>query len=282
MAKKKKKAPGHSLYWEAVINQYNLIGLAGMIALSAVLGSPLPFLIALGFELMYVAVIPETEFFKRVVHAKYNEIDEADAMRKHRERLENLHPVQRRRFEEIAVLVESTKSNLDQNESTGLDITSKLDLLRARYLWLMELLNAYEHYLSSIRPGQIETNLSEVDQQIASTESSRVKSTLEERRSVLHKRKARLERVNENHTIVRTQVMTIEDIMRLIHESSMTIQNPADIGRQIDDLLIDVEATEEAVHDLDSFGNISAEDELSAFDKELEHAMEMVEMETRA
>ena len=106
-----------------------------------------------------------------------------------------------------------------------------------------------------------------------------MKATLEERKAVLIKLKARLERVNENHAIVRTQVMTIEDILRLIHESSMTIQNPADIGRQLDDLLIDVEATEEAVHELDSIGKISDQDDLAAFDKELEAALHVVEME---
>ena len=279
MAKKKKAE--RSLYWEAFINQYNLIGLGGMVALSLVMGSPMPFLAALGFELIYLAVIPETEFFKKAVHAKYNEIDDAEAERRLRLRFERLHPVQRRRYDEIAALVESTKGNLAENDTMGLDVAHKLDVLRARYLWLMELLNAYESYLSSIRPGQIDDNLRDVASQIATSESSRVKATLEERRSVLNKRKARLERVHENHAIVRTQVMTIEDIMRLIHESSMTIQNPADIGRQIDDLLIDVEATEEAVQDLDTIGNSSGQDDLAAFDKELEDAIHMVEMETR-
>lgn len=279
---KKKKDSGHNLYWEAFINQYNLIGLGGMVALSVVMASPIPFLIALGVELIYVAFIPETEFFQRSVHAKYNLLDEEAQLRKMRERLERLHPVQRRRYDEISALVDSTKSNLDDNDAMGLDVAHKLEVLRDRYLWLMELLNAYESYLASIRPGQIEDNMKDVRSQIASTDSSRVKSTLEERLAVLEKRKARLARVNENHAIVRTQVMTVEDIMRLIHESSMTIQNPADIGRQIDDLLIDVEATEEAVHDLDSIGNISGEDELAAFDKELEEAIHIVEMETRA
>lgn len=279
---KTKKSSDRNLYWEAFINQYNLIGLAGMVALSAVLGSPLPFLVALGAELIYVAFIPETEFFQRSVAAKYNEIGEAEAQRKMRLRLERLHPVQRRRYDEIAALVDSTKLNLDENDSMGLDIVHKLDILRNRYLWLMELLNAYESYLASIRPGQIDDNLREVQAQIQHTDSNRVKATLEERLSVLEKRKARLVRVNENHAIVRTQVMTVEDIMRLIHESSMTIQNPADIGRQIDDLLIDVEATEEAVQDLDSIGNSSGQDDLAAFDKELEDAIHLVEMETHA
>ena len=276
---KKKKVKEHSLYFEAFINQYNLIGLVGMVLLSAVTGSPIPFLVALGLELMYVAVVPETEFFKNAVRAKYSHLDEADELRKLRGRLEALHPVQRRRFDEISALVESTQGNLRENESMGLDVASKLDVLRGRYLWLMEMLNAYESYLASIRPGQIEDAMSDVAAQIASTESSRVKATLEERKAVLIKRKARLERVNENHAIVRTQVMTIEDILRLIHESSMTIQNPADIGRQLDDLLIDVEATEEAVHELDSIGKISDQDDLAAFDKELEAALHVVEME---
>lgn len=275
MAKQKKSE--HSLYWEAFINQYNLIGLGGLVAMSVILGNPLPFLVGIGVELMYLAVIPETAFFQNVVKNKYSEMTEAERVAKHQQRLSRLHPVQRRRYDEIDALVDSTQANIDDNDSMGLNVGSKLNVLRDRYLWLMELLNAYEHYLASIRPGQIDDAIRDVDNQLASSDSERVKHTLQERRNVLEKRKVRLERVHENHAIVRTQVMTIEDIMRLIHESSMTIQNPADIGRQVDDLLIDVEATEEAVHDLESMGNISGQDELDAFDKELEEAIHVVE-----
>jgi hypothetical protein len=278
----------HNLYWEALINQYNLIGLGGLVALSllmlitGVASWYVPMLIALGFEMMYLAAIPETEFFKRAVKAKYNELSDLDRAEQLERRLGRLHPVQRRRFEEISALVDDTKTNLKENDSMGSAVRGKLDTLRDRYLWLMELLNAYEHYLASIRPGQIDEALADVESQIASQKSARVRKSLEERKEVLQKRKKRLERVHENHAIVRTQVMTIEDIMRLIHESSMTIQDPRGIGEQIDDLLIDVEATEEAVHDLDSIGSISGQDELDAFDKELEEAVQFAEMEVRS
>lgn len=280
MAKKKKTE--HNLYWEAFINQYNLIGLAGLVALSIVLQSWLPFMVAIALELMYIALLPETQLFQRTVENKYREIEEDERRRRLQNRLDRLHPVQQRRYEEISARVDTIRDNLKESDQNGLDIESKLEVLRDRYLWLMELLNAYDQYLGSMRPNQIEDALRDVEQQIATHQSERVRATLEERRDVLQKRKQRLERVHENHAIVRTQVMTVEDIMRLIHESSMTIQNPQDIGRQIDDLLIDVEATEEAVHDLDAIGNVAAQDELAAFDQELEQAIHQVEMEVRS
>ncbi len=277
----KKKSPQHNLYWEALINQYNLITMGAMVALAVVTGSFYPILVALALEMMYVALVPETKMFQRYVENKYSELSEEERLAKLRARLARLHPVQQRRFEEIAAIVDSTRANIADSDTMGTEVVTKLETLRERYLWLMELLNAYEHYLGMMRPNQISDAIRDVDDQLAAGPSDRVRESLDERREVLVKRQTRLERVNENHAIVRNQVMTIEDILRLIHESSMTIHNPKDIGRQIDDLLIDVEATEEAVHDLDAMGSISGQDDLDAFDKELEEALHHAEMEVQ-
>ena len=277
MANPKKAKSKHNSYWEAVINQYNLIALGGLATLSVVTLSPIPLLAAAGFEMIYLALLPETKFFQRYIHNKYSAIDEEERQRLLEGRLDRLHPVQRRRYYEVSAIVDSTMANLEESDVMGDEVLGKLSELRNRYLGLMELLKAYESYLSSIRPNQIQDALTDVDRQIATHDSARVKQSLEERRDVLLKRQARLARVHENHAIVRTQVMTIEDIMRLIHESSMGIQNPRDIGRQIDDLLFDVEATEEAVQDLDANGTASSDDDLAEFDRELEQALQQVD-----
>jgi hypothetical protein len=49
--------------------QYNWIGLAGAAAFAVVSGSGLPLILAAGLELIYVAVVPQSSRFRRLVRS---------------------------------------------------------------------------------------------------------------------------------------------------------------------------------------------------------------------
>ena len=141
---------------------------------------------------------------------------------------------------------------------------------------MMETANSYDRYLANVDHDKIKKDLHHVQARIA-TATGRVRSSLEERHDILSKRLTRLERVYENRTVVTTQINTVEDIMRLIYESSMSMTDPRGISQQVDDLLIDVESTEETVFELD---DVEYADEAQvAFDAELEKALEDAEVE---
>jgi len=259
-------------YTEAAADQYNLIMMIFFVLSALVALNPAPLLIGTGLEILYLLFVPETEFFKRYVDKKKFNRRAEQAEQEREQRVRNLPHSQRRRYRKIDSLIERTKDNLEESsEGLGDRMNDKLDRLRERYLWMMELVNDYAGYLSSLQSGDIQHEISEVEDRLQEA-SGEVQSALNERLNVLQKRFDRLDQVRQHHQIVKTQVQTVEDILRLIYESSMTMQNPQGISKQIDDLLFEVESTEEAVMELDNVGN--EEKELAEFDQKLEQAQQ--------
>jgi len=257
-------------YVESFFNQYNLILLGFSVILSVFFFSWLPMLIAIGLEIMYLALFPDTALYESYIKSKYAALDAEEERRKLEARLESLTNSQRANFEMIQTLVVSTKENFreKQAESMYSSMIRKLDQLQDHFLRMMELINSYESYLNSVRPGELERARDDVRRQLQ-TSSARLQKSLNERMDILNKRIERLKSVRENHTIVRTQLDTIADMMRFFYESSLTMDNPQGISQKIDDLLIDLESTEETVLEFDDTARA-----MSDFDEQLEEAVQ--------
>jgi hypothetical protein len=272
--------PERNLYKEAFLNQYNILFFIFCFLASLIMRSIFPMVIFSGLELMYMLFVPDTELFKRYVAARYAEEDEERRRQAMEDRLRRLHIQQRGRYETLSDLVDRTTENMRKQQADAMhsSMTNKLETLRERFLWMMELSNTYNHYLSSVQGQDFQRTKNDLTKQIESTDSPRLKRTLQERLAVLEKRHERLEQVRENHTIVQNQIHTVEDIMRLIYESSMTMKNPQGISRQLDDLLIDVESTEESVM---AFSDEESEVAFDNFEAELQQAIQEQEVSSR-
>lgn len=263
-----------NLHKEAFLSQYNLILLAFAMVAAVISGSFLPIVAAVGLEVLYLAFVPETQVFKRLVDQKYSEIDQEEIDSKYERRMSFLQFGQRQRYESLAGLIQDTKANLNRHgDGLGDAMVEKLRTLEERFLWMMETANSYDHYLGNVDHDKLQRDLHHVQSSISTAEGV-VKKTLQERHNILSKRLERLEKVYENRTVLNTQISTVEDIMRLIFESSLSMTDPRGISQQVDDLLIDVESTEETVSELD--GDYDEGMELE-FDAELEKAMAEVE-----
>ncbi|MEM1349231.1 MAG: hypothetical protein AAGI01_11790 [Myxococcota bacterium] len=256
-------------YVESFLNQYNLIMLGFSVVLGMIFFSWLPLLIAFGLEIMYLALFPDTALYEAYIKRKYAELDAAEERKLLETRLASLTSAQRANFDMIQTLVVSTKENFreKQAESMYSSMITKLDQLQVHFLRMMELINSYESYLNSVRPGELERARNDVRRQLQ-TSSARLQKSLHERLDILDKRIDRLKSVRENHTIVRTQLDTIADMMRFFYESSLTMDNPKGISQKIDDLLIDLESTEETVLEFDDTSRA-----MSTFDEALEEAV---------
>ncbi len=57
----------------------------------------------------------------------------------------------------------------------------------------------------------------------------------------------RFKRGAENREIIEAQLETIEDVVKYVHEQSMTISNPEEVTFQLDTLISEVEETR--IHD---------------------------------
>ena len=92
----------------------------------------------------------------------------------------------------------------------------------------------------------IEEVRSELDEQ-----SPRVKAIKKRRLRILEQRLDRFKKSKENLEIIEEQLATIEDVIKYIHEQSLTLRDPEAITFQLDTLLNEVEETEASVEEIE-------------------------------
>ncbi len=261
-------------YKEAFLLQYNLILMGFFVLLAFLLWSPLPLLLGLGLEIVYLALVPGSQVFGRYLAMRDRQDKAAARVDALEERLDELNPWQRQNYERASELIKSIEANFTRQADISPNTIDKLETLRERLLWLMELSNVYDHYLGGINERHLQQEVEKVHRQLDNS-SGRLRQSLQERLSVLDKRRMRLGKVRENKEVIKNQIATIMDILHLMQESSMTMRNPQGISQQLDDLLLDVESTEAAVSELETMNDKRSTD---AFDQELEKALEQAHM----
>ena len=72
------------------------------------------------------------------------------------------------------------------------------------------------------------------------------------RLKVLEQRLERFKKSKEHLEIIEAQIETIEDVVKYIHEQSITLRNPEEITYQLDLLLSEVEDTESSIQQIES------------------------------
>ncbi|WP_224244157.1 hypothetical protein [Hyalangium gracile] len=240
----------------------NLVGLLTAGASSLMTGEPLPALVALGVEGLYLGIVPSMKRFQRAVRAKGG--DEApDAERKQVDALlAELAPSQREHYQALVGLKEKILENyrrLPAGKVLASDSEPRLDALLTSFLRLVSALNHHRTYLNSTDRAQLEKELRELEAEVAQEPNPRLKDVKEKRLEILRKRVARFQQAGESREVVSHQLAGIEDLMRLTHEQSITIRDPETVNRQLDVVSAEVEATDETVREMERFMDFQEE-----------------------
>jgi hypothetical protein len=69
---------------------------------------------------------------------------------------------------------------------------------------------------------------------------------------ILTKRLEKYAKVGENQKVVEAQCAAIEDVLELIRDQSVTMRDPQQVSDQLDNLVHDVEQTEETVREVEA------------------------------
>jgi hypothetical protein len=161
---------------EALKWQYNWIGLAGAAAFALVSGTGFPLVLAAGLELIYIAVVPQSSRFRRLVRSwQYAEekrrIDvNLQAMYK------EIPPEMQVRYSRLDQLCRGIRENYGQLSSTSQmfvkEMQGRLDGLMQGYLRLLHSLHQHLEYLRVTDPNRIQQELAGLQRSLASTSST--------------------------------------------------------------------------------------------------------------
>lgn len=209
-------------------------------------------ILAAAVELMYLGIVPRQERFKRLIRSQHEREKSKPPTQK--EIYQLLTKYSQRRFARLRKLQTDIQSNYRKMSyaSQGLldSHISKINGLIESYLKLLYQKERYEYSSQSGAEKEVARAIETVRATLAEL-TPRVRAIKERHLKILEQRLERFKRSKENLEIIEAQLATIEDVIKYIHEQSLTLRDPEAITFQLDTLLTEVEETEASVEEIE-------------------------------
>ena len=248
---------------EALKWQYNWIGLAGAAAFALVSGTGLPLVLAVGLELIYLSLVPRSSTFRRLVRSRVYAAEKRKREIQLTTMFMELPPEMRSRYTALDAICRAIRTNYSRLSSTSQmfleQMEQRLQGLLQAYLRLLFAGRQAAEYLRITDAGAIKRDVMKLEEAMK-TDSPRVKEINSKRIEILGKRIEKFEKVRENQKVVDAQLAAIEDILQLIRDQSVTMRDPQQVSDQLENLVHDVEQTEETVREVESIFSIGSPD----------------------
>jgi hypothetical protein len=245
---------------EAFHWQYNKIALIGAVAFAVVSGSALPLLLGAGLELMYLSTVPTNSRFQRLVRSWKFDEDKRQREKSLSALFYELPPEMRARYGNLDTICRGIRQNYTRLTSTSQmfvdQMESKLEGLSQSYIRLLNAAFQHREYLRVTNPDQIKKECALLEKNLNS-DPLKVQEINRKRIEILHKRTEKYEKVKENCQVIDAQCAAIEDVLQLIRDQSVTMHDPQQISDHLDNLVKDVEQTEETVREVESIFDMS-------------------------
>ena len=251
---------------EAFKWQYNVIGLVGAALFALVSGTALPILLAAGAEMMYLAVVPQSSAFRRLVRSWKYEADKKAHDAKVRQMQMQLTPMVRDRYGKLQQLCQMIRGNYARLSSTSQiyvdQMSDRLDGLLDSFLRLSNAGIMYTDHLQRANPRVIDKDIEGLERDLAK-QPAKVQEINKKRIEILKKRQERFRKIVDDLQVINVQVEAIEDVLELIRDQSVTLSDPQMVAERLDGLIADVENTEATVREIEDFFAIAGGDTIS-------------------
>jgi len=248
---------------EALKWQYNWIGLAGAAAFALVSGTGLPLVLAAGLELIYLSLVPRSSAFRRLIRSRLYAAEKRKREIQLTTMFMELPPEMRSRYTALDAICRAIRANYTRLSSTSQmfleQMEQKLQGLLQAYLRLLFAGRQHTEYLRITDAGAIKRDVTKL-QESMKTDSPRVQEINSKRVEILGKRIEKFEKVRENQKVVDAQLAAIEDILQLIRDQSVTMRDPQQVSDQLENLVHEVEQTEETVREVESIFSMASPD----------------------
>ena len=241
--------------------QYNWISLARAAVFAIVSGTALPILLAAGLELMYLAIVPQSSRFRRLVRSWQLADEQLKHQQKLNEMVQNLSPEMQSRYVHCVQICGSIRSNFAQLSSQSQIFLQQIDTsmqgLLSGYARLLVAAAQQQQYLRSTGPDDIKREIASL-QKTLNSQPARVQEINQKRIEILNKRLEKFEKISENCKVVDAQIAAVEDVLMLVRDQSVSMRDPQEVSERLDSLVHDVEQTEQTVQQVETiFSDLS-------------------------
>ncbi len=241
--------------------QYNWISLIGAGLFALISGTALPLLLAAGLELMYLAIVPQSSRFRRLVRSWQLADEQLKHQQKLNDMLRSLSPELQSRYVHCSQICRSIRQNFEQLSSQSQIFLQQIDTslqgLLTGYARLLVAAAQQQQYQKSTRQDDIRREIASLQKSLSS-EPPRVQEINQKRIEILNKRLEKFDKISENQRVVEAQIAAVEDVLMLVRDQSVTMRDPQQVSDRLDSLVRDVEQTEQTVQQVETiFGDLS-------------------------
>jgi archaellum component FlaC len=248
---------------EAFHIQYNWIALGAAGAFALVSGSFLPLMLAAGAELVYLAIVPNNPRFQRMVRSWKLAEEKQLTQQNLADLLKHLPGDLQTRYIRLAEVCGGIRSNFAQLSSTSQifvqQMDSRLEGLLHGYARLLQAAYQQRQYVKTVDPDGIRNEAAALQKHLSS-DPPKVQDINKKRIEILTKRLEKYQKICENRQVIDAQVSAMEDVLQLVRDQSITMRDPQQVSDQLENLVHDVEQTEETVKQVEAIFNNTTQD----------------------
>ena len=245
----------------AFANPYNLSLLAGGVTASLLTGNPIPGLIALGGEALWLLHGSDSKYLKRVLwDPRLQKVRLALEEQDRAEKMKNLPEGEQQRVRALADREQQINKLAAANPSFTGDLLRtelvKTHKLVESFLEMALTVNRYENYLDTVDVKALERDRERWHQRAASEQASDAERSIAQKNfAVIQKRVERVHEITRYLGVARAQLDLIENSFQLIADQIVTMQSPNELSGQLDDLLDGVDSIRQTALDTEKLLN---------------------------
>lgn len=237
----------------AFLNVYNLGLLGGALAAGALTGDAMLAFFALGAEALWLIYGPGLRPFQRAVTQAQREDREREEEKRVQALMDNLPQREWQRAKALFDLRKEIERDMQQNPTfQAILLQTELDKLSQLHQSFVQLASACaraESYLAATDPRELSR---QIDIQRGVEKASKDPAAQELARKnieVLRKRQGTMEEIQNFLSRARGQMNLIENTVRLLRDQVLTMASPDQLGEQLDDLIVGVDAIQASARD---------------------------------
>ena len=206
----------------------NFWGMAGFAITAAYVQDVTPLIAALAAEVLYLAVVPATPFYRRLVERR-----EKERARKLRDAqretvIKGFDPREREAVEYLRWMKNQIYSNY-KKFTTSKQVPANLQTLDRYWEDFVDLLDVYrrrKHHLRSTNRQAVQNQLKQAEHQIQNSTDDRAKRVQQANAEILKRRVAAFNDLERSVRLVEGQLQSIENFFGLVNDQVVTLPTP--------------------------------------------------------
>lgn len=247
---------------EALKEPANFWGLAGFAVAAAYTMSPIPLAAALVAEGAYLATVPATNVYRRLVLDRRRKQLRATRDRQREQLIKGFDPREREAVEYLRFLKNQIYSNYRKFAGAG-ELPHNIATLDQRWEDFVDLLDVYrrrKNHLRSINRQAVQNQLTQAYRQMEAAPDDRTKRVQQANVEILKRRVGAFDDLEKSVKIVEGQLQSIENFFGLVNDQIVTLPTPERVSQLDFEQLSDsiamtrqmLEDTSDELHALDT------------------------------